>query len=201
MATFLEFSNMQRFLIAVCFVAAASAGLAQGVVREVTGNWAGLQENGYWFRAQLVEEQGKVRLRVWNGDLFSEPREPNLDVTGIVQRVSAHATNAQGLDVSVMDHGSELLIVSKSEDAGRRVDETVHIQFTNAQFLVVGYAWSAFDRKTGDAVLDCTVNLVSDVALVNGAPRDVPIHPVAAKTAANWTATSAIDLGYCPAGV
>jgi hypothetical protein len=189
-----------RHVILACWLAALSPpALAQDLLTEVTGNWAGLQENSYWFRARLVDDGGAARLMVWNGDLLSEPRTPSLDITGIVRRVGKGATDAQGLAVNVLDRASELVIVTKTADARYVTEEKLYIRFVGTQFLVVGYAQSSADITTGDDVLDCNVDLVSDLVLLNGEPRNVPVQDVAVKNAALWTATSAVDLGYCPA--
>jgi hypothetical protein len=195
----LERIALHGLLLLAWLALAASPGLAQTMPSEVTGNWAGLQENDYWFRAQLLDGDGGPRLLVWNGDLLVEPRTPSLDVTGIVGLVGTQMEDDQGLDVNVMDDATDLLIVTKSADGRHLFKETVHIRYFDAQFTVVGYSWSSTDIKTGDAVFDCSVDLVSDVSLVNGEARDISIRDFAAKNAAFWTATSAVDLGYCPA--
>jgi hypothetical protein len=37
-----------------------------GTLGEVTGNWAGPQNTGFYFRAVLSDDNGKARLQIWN---------------------------------------------------------------------------------------------------------------------------------------
>ncbi len=189
---------MRPIVIAAVLLLQSAPGSAEAVLSEVTGNWGGLEENGFWFRARLSDDGGKARLQIWNGDLLSEPRMPTLDVPNIVWRSNLVEDGEQRLEAVVSGNGTALIIMTETSDEQYTARENLVISYIDNQFTVVGYFRTSADINTGQDIAECDVDVWNDKAVFNGIARTVKAVDFEAKNAALWTATSAVDLGYCP---
>ena len=58
---------MQFVLLTACLTVCAMPLHAEEVLSEVAGNWGGTDNDGFYFRAQLMQEAQTARLLIWNG--------------------------------------------------------------------------------------------------------------------------------------
>jgi hypothetical protein len=114
---------------------------AEDVLAEASGNWAGPNGGGFWFRAELVQNGDKARLTIWNAlDGVPQGGDPALDNPEF--GLLAFASEA-GPSLEVFDNdagtGSILMVVTDFADEEGEGREVVQIQFIDNMFTVVSY--------------------------------------------------------------
>ncbi len=180
-------------------LALALPASAQTLLSEATGNWAGSSNQGFYFRAQLTQNQDKARLAIWGGSLDGVPAasgSPEFDNDQI--ELGAFATR-QELEVLDTGNGSVLQIVTEFADEEAEGRSVVQMQYLDNQYTVVGYYHrSKFYNPGGEpANYECDVDLWDMVSTENGKERTLEPVPFEALNASDWTFSAAFDRGYC----
>jgi hypothetical protein len=166
---------------------------------EVTGNWAGPQNTGFYFRAILSDDNGKARLQIWNAaDAVPTGGEAQFDNTGIVWRDNMVEPGEQRLELLNGPDGTQVQVVTETSDEAYTAREILRLQYMDNQFTVMGYANTSYDINTNADGYACIVDVWNDRVTVNSIPATAPRRGFEDKNASLWTATSAFDLGYCP---
>lgn len=173
--------------------------LAEAVLSEATGNWAGPSNTGFYFRAQLTQTEDMARLRVWGGSTESVPEasgDPEFDNPQIA--LSAFATK-QVLEVFDTPNGSVLQVVTEFADEEAEGRTVVQLQRIDNQYTVVGYYHlSKFYNPGGEPIFyECDVNLWDMVTIENGQERALDPVGFEALNASDWTWDAAFKRGYC----
>jgi hypothetical protein len=168
---------------------------AEIMLSEVTGNWAGKSQQGFYFRAALSQEGDTARLRIWH-DLNGVPEggEPQLDNGEIAL---AAFTTTQELRLRETGDGTVLTVFTGFADETGSGRERVDIRYMDNQFTVVGYHLE-LDRDTG-APWVCRVDTLGGFREVEGAGSDFAVRPFEELNASAWFYGAAFDDGYCPA--
>lgn len=182
---------------ALCLVLTSPA-LAQTVLSEASGNWAGPSNQGFHFRAELVQNEDRLGLRIWNA-IDGVPRasdDPAFENDRI--ELGAFAT-LQALEVVETPAGSTLQVVVEFADEEAEGRSVTRIQFLDNQFTVVGYSHqSRFYTPDGAPIVtDCDVDLWNRTAIENGVERRLEPVDFEALNASDWTLGAAFDRGFC----
>ena len=162
-------------------LALANPALAQTVLSEASGNWAGTSGEGFTFLARLTQNQDMARLTIWGGGPGSAAvaeGEPQFDNATIA--IGAFATK-QELEVVEGADGSTLLIVTE-------------VQFLDNQFTVVGYHHAG---ETAGQSFACDVDLWNMTATEDGKTRVLEPVGFEALNASDWTWDAAYERGFC----
>jgi hypothetical protein len=185
---------MRLPILALTLTLAAPA-LAQTVLSEASGNWAGPSNGGFFFRAELSQNEDKARLKIWNG---MDPNSVDLQFDNPAISLGAFATR-QELEVVDSGQGSILQVVTEFADEEAEGRDVVQIQFLDNQFTVVGYYHlSRFYNPGGEPyAYECDVDLWNMVTIDNGNQRQLPAVGFEALNASDWTFGAAFDRGYC----
>jgi hypothetical protein len=188
---------MRTLLFALSLAIAAPAA-AQTLLSEASGNWAGPSNGGFFFRAELTQNEDKARLRMWN-DLGGVPTGGDVQFDNAEIALGAFAKR-QALEVVDTDSGSILQVVTEFADEDAEGRDVVQIQFLDNQFTVVGYYHrSSFYNPGGEPILyECEVDLWNGKATVNGTTRDLAPMAFDEMNASDWTFGAAFDRGFCP---
>ncbi|MCU0801670.1 MAG: hypothetical protein MUD11_07825 [Rhodobacteraceae bacterium] len=183
---------MRFAVLAICLVAAPAH--AEFLLSEVTGNWAGKSQQGFYFRAVLSQEGDAARLRIWQ-DIAGVPEggDPQLDNAEIAL---AAFTTLQELRLRETDAGMVLTVFTGFADETGSGREWVNIRYMDNQFTVVGYQLE-LDAAVG-APWSCEVDLLLGYRTVNNAGSGFARPAFADLNAGTWFAGAAFDDGYCP---
>ncbi len=188
---------MRSFILALG-LALTSPAAAQTLLSEASGNWAGPSNGGFFFRAELTQNEDKARLRIWNGlDGVPTGGDPEFDNPAIA--LGAFAT-AQRLEVVDTGDGSILQVVTEFADEEAEGRDVVQIQFIDNQYTVIGYYHRSTFYNPGSAPIpyECEVDLWNGKAMVDGRGRDLPPMASDEMNASDWTFGAAFDRGFCP---
>lgn len=184
-------------LLALAFSLLAAPALAQ-TLSDVTGNWAGASNQGFYFRAVLSEEGQTARLKIWN-ELDAVPaadENAQLDNAGI--SLMAHASEGfPRLEVVGTPDGSILQVVNQFADEEYEGRTVTQIQYLDNQFTVIGF-YHKDTRYSDSQTFECELDLWNGKATVNGVTRDLPPMDFEAQNASGWTYRAAFDRGFCP---
>jgi hypothetical protein len=172
---------------------------AQTVLSEAGGNWAGASNQGFYFRAQLSQNEDKSRLRIWGGAMDGIPTaegDPEFDNDQIA--LGAFATR-QELEVLETSQGSTLQIVTEFADEESEGRTVTQITYLDNQYTVVGfYHFSTSETEGGAAeTTECDVDLWNMVAIDNGHQRQLEPVGFEALNASDWTWDAAFTRGFC----
>ena len=185
-----------RALICV-FALATSPALAEGPLSEVSGNWAGDSNAGFYFRATLTQAGDAARLRIWH-DINAVPLDgdPQFDNPEIA--LGAFAT-LQRLDVVDTADGAGLIVVTEFADEEGEGREELYIRYIDNQFTVTAINITSvrYDAEAAQASFTCEVDMLQDRAIVDGEARDLPPMDFEQKNASLWTYGAAFDWGLC----
>lgn len=168
--------------------------LAQTVLSEASGNWAGSSGDGFTFLARLTQNEDKARLTIWGGGPGSpavDEGDPQFDNPEFA--LGAFATR-QELEVVDTGQGSILQVVveyADEEGSGRSVTQ---VQFLDNQFTLVGYYHSG--EYLGKS-FECDVDLWKMMATENGVERELEPVGFEALNASDWTWDAAYERGFC----
>ncbi len=168
--------------------------LAENLLSEASGNWAGSKGEGFSFLARLTQNEDKARLVIWGGGPGSAAvaeGDPQFDNREIA--LGAFATQ-QALEVLDTGDGSILQVVTEyadEEGSGRTVTQ---IQFIDNQFTVVGYFHAG---ELAGKSFECDVDLWKMVVTEDGRTRTLEPVGFEALNASDWTWASAYDRGFC----
>ncbi len=191
---------MHFLLLSACLTVCAMPLRAEEVLSEVTGNWGGTGNTGFYFRAtldQLPPEQGTGRLRIWHAldsiPVGGTPQFENDEMT-----LSAYARDSgQRLELFTSANGTILQVVTEFADEAAEGTVTVLIQYVDNQFTVIG-----FDQQDqgyeGNIAYRCTADLWNGTVTVNGVTSTLPPRDFEALNATDWTYSAAFDRGICP---
>lgn len=188
---------MRRLILALS-LCLASPVLAEPLLSEASGNWAGSSNGGFFFRAELTQAKTAARLRIWNAtDGVPSGGDEQFDNAAIA--LSAYATS-QRLEVIEAPEGSILQVVTEFADEAAEGREVVQIQYLDNQFTVIGYYHQSTGYNPGGDPIpyECEVDLRAGKATVNGTTTDLPPMDFEAQNASGWTYGAAFDRGYCP---
>jgi hypothetical protein len=180
-------------------VTVAFPAVAQTLLSEASGNWAGSSNQGFYFRAQLTQNADKARLTIWGGALDGVPAaagEPEFDNDQIA--LGAFAT-LQELEVFEFGDGAVLQVVTEFADEEAEGRTVVQIQYLDNQYTVVGYYYQArFDNPDGGpAQYACELDLNKMVSAENGKKRQLGAVSSDQLNASDWTFSAAFDRGWC----
>lgn len=171
----------------------------QTLLSEATGNWAGASNQGFYFRAQLSQNEDKARLTIWGGRTDGVPDasgDPEFDNDQIALGASA---TRQALEVLETGNGSVLQVVTEFANEEAEGRSVVQIQYLDNQYTVVGYYHLSRSYNPGGEpeIYECDVDLWNMVTIDNGQERQ--LQPVASEelNASDWTFSAAFDRGYC----
>lgn len=190
---------MRRLIALSLSAALAFPAMADTVLSEATGNWAGAANTGFYFRARLTQNRDKSRLTIWGGrvdgvpDAVGAPEFDNAEID-----LSAFATR-QELEVFDSGNGSILQVVTEFADEEAEGRSVVQIQHIDNQYTVVGYYHrSKFYNPGGEPIFyECDVNLWKMVSIEQGKERQLEAVGFEALNASDWTWSSAFDRGFC----
>ena len=166
---------------------------------EASGNWAGSSNQGFYFRAQLTQNEDKARLTIWGGALDGVPAaegDPEFDNDQIA--LGAFATR-QELEVLETGVGSILQVVTEFADEESEGRTVTRIQFLDNQYTVVGYSHFSTSQIEGGGTetTDCEVDLWNMVVTENGKQRQLEPVGFEALNASDWTWDAAFARGFC----
>ena len=168
--------------------------LAENLLSEASGNWAGPSETGFSFFARLTQNQDMARLTIWGGnpgEVATDKGDLQFDNPTIA--IGAFATK-QALEVVDGTDGSILQIVTEyadEEGTGRIVTQ---LQFLDNQFTVVGYYHAgALAGKN----FECDVDLWKMTVTEDGRTRELEPVGFEALNASDWTWDAAYERGFC----
>jgi hypothetical protein len=179
-----------RFAMIALSMAAAPA-LAEILLSEVSGSWAGTD---LVFRAVLTQEGDAARLRIWQGaGGVPEGGAPQLDNEEIALGAF---TTLQELRLRETREGTVLSVFTGFADETGSGRETVDIRFLDDQFTVTGYHFE-LDRDVG-APWICRVDMIAGFKEVDGVGSDFAVPSFDILDAGEWFAGAAFDDGYCP---
>lgn len=188
---------MRGILMAISGVLLAGPVLASALLGEVRGNWAGTSGLGFDFRAELTEEAGAARLRIWQGMGGMLESAPQFDATGVVYRDNIIAGGVQTLDLVTTGTATELLIVTQGTDEMGEVREVVRVAYLDNQFTVVGYSIALTGSPDGHDY-DCTVDLAQDSVTAMGETLALAPRAFEADNLSDWGPGEAFTRGFCP---
>ena len=166
------------------------------VLAEATGNWAGPQGGGFFFRATLEREGDGARLKIWNGtDAVPTGGDPQLDVADFA--LTAFARDVR-LEVVDLPDGSLLQVVVEFADEEAEGRDVVQLRYLDFQYTIVGYYHlSEFGGQAGGQVRECDVDAWAGEVVENGTRRALPPMDFAALNAGGWHSGAAFDRGWC----
>lgn len=190
---------MRRLTALAVIVTLAFPAVAQTLLSEASGNWAGPSNQGFYFRAQLTQTKDMARLAIWGGAMDGVPSalgEPEFDNDQIA--LSAFATR-QDLEVVDTGQGSILQVVTQFADEEAEGRTVLQIQYLDNQYTVVGYYHlSKLYNPGGEpSAYECDVDLRNMVTIDNGHERQLQQVASEALNASDWTWSAAFDRGYC----
>jgi hypothetical protein len=171
----------------------------QTILSEASGNWAGSSNQGFYFRAQLTQNEDKARLRIWGGALDGVPDatgEPEFDNAQIA--LGAFAT-LQELEVFEFGDGAVLQVVTEFADEEAEGRTVVQIQYLDNQYTVIGYYYQASldTADGGSGQYECELDLHKMVSAENGKRRKLGAVSFDQLNASDWTFSAAFDRGWC----
>ncbi|MCU0829417.1 MAG: hypothetical protein MUE52_19030 [Tabrizicola sp.] len=201
---------MKTPALALSTLLLAGAAQAETVLSEVTGNWAGSSNAGFFFRAVLSQEGDYLRLRIHQGMAADEiEAEPQFDN----DRIAYAPGGGAGGGNAWLEVGSTgaLHLIGVSTTEGYAYSEALSIQFMDNQFTVMAYGMynngpdsvaSMPETPVGcwaEGCYSCEADLWNQTALAGGEMIAVPPHDSEAANASAWTPERVYELGYCPA--
>ncbi len=173
--------------------------MAQDPLAEASGNWAGESNQGFFFRAELLDVGDAAGLRIWNGnDGVPQGGDPQLDVSAITWRDNLIEPGEQRLEVFTTSEGTSLNVVTESADEHYGVREAIVISYLDNQFTVTGYYYAITSFQEPSENFECDAGLWVGEATVNGERVQVPDLPFEDLNASLWHRGRAVELGYCP---
>lgn len=187
---------MRSLTLALCL--AANPVMADTMLSEVTGNWAGPALNGFYFRAVLSQVDDRARLQIWNGtDAVPTGEGRGLDNAAFA--LGAFATE-QRLEVLESADGSILQVITAFADEEAEGREVVQISFIDNQFTVLGYTHQSTGYNPGGTPLtmSCEVDLWNSKVTIDGVTSDLAPIGFEAMNVSEWTFGAAFARGYCP---
>ena len=188
---------MRRLILALT-LALAGPAMAEPLLSEASGNWAGASNGGFFFRAELTQADKTARLRIWNGT-DGVPKGGDAQFDNATIALSAYATS-QRLEVVEAPDGSILQVVTDFADEAGEGREVVQIQYLDNEFTVIGYFHQSTGYNPGGDPIpyECEVDLAAGTARVNGTIGDLEPMDFEAQNASGWTFGAAFDRGWCP---
>lgn len=184
-----------RLLPSLALVLSLAAPLvAQTVLSEAGGNWAGSEGTGFSFLARLTQNEDKARLTIWGGnpgETAVAQGEPQFDNPNFA--LGAFATK-QDLEVLETQDSSILQVVTEyadEEGTGRTVTQ---LQFLDNQFTVVGYYHAG---EYAGKNFECDVDLWKMTATEDGKVRELEPVGFEALNASEWTWDAPYVRGFC----
>ncbi len=190
---------MRRLAIPALALCLCLPAFAQTPLSEVSGNWAGPSNQGFYFLARLTQNRDRSRLTIWGGSTEGVPSgqgDPDFDNDAIA--LGAFATR-QALEVFDTPYGSILQVVTEFADEEAEGRSVVQLQFLDNQYTVVGYYHLSNFYNPGGTPFstECDVDLRRMMTIDQG--RERALEPVASEAlnASEWTWDAAFDRGYC----
>ncbi len=165
--------------------------------QEVTGNWAGKSNQGFYFRAAIKPSGDALTLQIWSGTDAVPPRSGNPDLNAKEFALSAFA-KVQGLEVVETADGSVLQLVIEFADEVAEGRTVVSVQFLDFQYTVIGYSYQDQAWGEGDPVTySCEVDLRAGKVTEDGKTRDLPPMDFESMNASAWHYYAPFERGWC----
>jgi hypothetical protein len=183
--------------IATLLVAFAPQAQAGDAIAEASGNWAGPQGGGFYFRATLEGEADRARLKIWNGiDGVPDGGAPQLDVADFA--LTAFASDVR-LEVVEVPDASILQIVVEFADEEAEGRDLVQLRYMDFQYTIVGYHHlSRFYNPGGEPIVtECKVDIPNASIIEDGTQRPLPPVDFESLNASAWHFGAAFDRGWC----
>jgi hypothetical protein len=187
-----------RALILLPFL--SSPALSGPILSEVTGNWAGASNQGFYFRAQMEDMGDHVALQIWNG-MGAVPEatfDPAMRIETLMLRDNLIEPGEQRLELIPGSDTMTLLAVTESADEQAETREALTIRFMDNMFMATGYYWRITDYQAPDMSYECDADLASGKTMFGGLEEPGPALSFEDKNAALWSPTRIFELGYCP---
>ncbi|MFO1201678.1 MAG: hypothetical protein U1E58_03480 [Tabrizicola sp.] len=168
--------------------------LAENLLSEASGNWAGSKGDGFSFLARLIQNEDMARLVIWGGNPGEAAQangDPQFDNPTIA--IGAFATK-QELEVVDTGDASVLQIVTEyadEEGSGRIVTQ---LQFIDNQYTVVGYYHAG---ELAGKSFECDVDLWKMTSTEDGKMRELEPVGFEALNASDWTYDAPYERGFC----
>jgi hypothetical protein len=179
-------------------VALTFPAVAQTVVSEASGNWAGSSNQGFYFTAQLVQNKDRLGLVIWNGNDGVPGTQGDPEFNNGQIELGAFATR-QELEVFEGPNGATLQIVIEFADEEAEGRSVTQIQRIDNQYTVTGYYHrSKFYNPGGEPFTkECDVDLWNMTSIEDGVTRSLQPVGFEALNASDWTFGAAFDRGFC----
>lgn len=188
----------------------AGAAHAETVLSEVTGNWAGPAQNGFFYRAVLTQDEQYLRLRIYQGTsadrIETEPQFDNAKIAYV-----SGGVGGRGKDWLEVGAQGQLNLLSAATNEGYAYSERLTIQMMDNQFTAMAYGLynngpesvasmpaSPVGCWTADCY-SCEADLWNGTAVAGGEQIPVPAAGFEALNASDWTPERVYELGFCPA--
>ena len=184
----------------ILFPLLSTPALAGPILSEVTGNWAGESNQGFYFRAQMEDMGDHVALQIWNG-MGGVPEavgDPAMRVETLMFRSNLIEPGEQRLELIPGSDTMTLIAVTESADEQAETREALTIQFMDNMFMATGYYWRITDYQMPDISYECDADLASGKVMFAGSEEPGPALSFEDKNAALWSPTRIFELGYCP---
>jgi hypothetical protein len=176
-----------------------AAPVTAQTLSDVTGNWAGTSNQGFYFRAVLSQEGQAARLKIWNTLDGVPAADQNVQFDNTEISLLAYASEGYPrLEVLDTPGGSILQVVNQFADEEYEGRTVTQIQYFDNQFTVIGF-YHRDMRYSDQQAYDCELDLRGGEATVNGVTKDLPPMDFEALNASGWAYGAAFDRGYCPA--
>lgn len=163
---------------------------------EVSGNWAGASNQGFFFLARLSQNEDMARLQIWGGAMDGVPAgdaEPELDNPAIA--LGAFASR-QELRLLESETGTILQVETDFADEYAEGTTILGIQFLDNQYTVVSFSHHDREHESGGDYA-CDLDFLAGTATENGISRALPEMAFEDLNASGWTYGAAFDRGYC----
>jgi hypothetical protein len=184
-------------MVAATMVAGVAQVGAGEVIAGASGNWAGPQGGGFFFRATLEADADRARMKIWHGTkAVPSGGDPQLDVADFA--LTAFATDVR-LEVLDGPDGSILQVVTEFADEEAEGRDVVQLRYMDFQFTIVGYYHLSRFYNSGGALVttECEVDAWAGEVVQNGNRRRLPPADFESLNASSWHFGAAFDRGWC----
>jgi hypothetical protein len=196
---------------AAAFAASVIAGsaVAEEMLGDVRGNWAGPSNDGFFYHAVLTRENGALRLRISQGLSEAEADgDPQFDNP----QIASHAVD-DDIDRAWIEAlpGGALALNLLTYTEGYLYSQRLVLSYMDNQFTAMSFVtynnWDLPGTIPGDpfrclsdqACYSCEADLWNGVALAGGQRIEPPPLDAEALNASAWNDMRVYELGFCPA--
>ncbi len=168
--------------------------VAEALLSEASGNWAGASGQGFTFLARLTQEEDMARLRIWSGTPDAAPTgegDPDLDNSEIALGAFA---SVQTLEVVSDEDRATLHVITEfaDEEAEGRVD--LEIRYIDSQYTVTGYHYQEVTHE--GTPYECVVDFQAGLVTEDGMEFSLSVDDEVTN-ASSWSFSTAFDRSIC----